>query len=124
MVASNKEWADLEKNLGEKPEAFLKKEGALWFGDKSVTTSEGNIKAANAVITRINSAADKKNERIESLYMEKLMEGTPEFLRAFKPNNPFPSADSEWDAWSALYQPDGGSVNMEASYTSLLRYVR
>lgn len=57
VVASNKEWADLEKNLGVEPETFLKKEGALWFGDKNVTTSEGNIKAANAVITLINSAA-------------------------------------------------------------------
>lgn len=52
------------------------------------------------------------------------MEGTPDFMKAFKPVNPYPTADSEWDAWSALYQPDGGSVNMEASYTSLLNYVR
>ncbi len=39
---------------------FLHKEGALWFGDKSVTTNEGNIKAANAVITLINSDAENK----------------------------------------------------------------
>ncbi len=31
-------------------------EGAFWFGDKNVNTSEGNIKAANAVITKINGS--------------------------------------------------------------------
>jgi glycine/D-amino acid oxidase-like deaminating enzyme len=61
VVASNKEWADLEEKLGEKPGAFLHKEGALWFGDKNVSTSEGNIKAANAVITVINSAVETKD---------------------------------------------------------------
>jgi hypothetical protein len=56
--------------------------------------------------------------------MEKIMEGTPSFMGAFKPYDPLPSADSEWDAWSALYQPDGGSVDMEKSYNSLLFFIK
>jgi hypothetical protein len=54
--------------------------------------------------------------------MEKLMEGSPSFMRAFKPVNPQNSAESEWDAWSALYQPDGGSVDMHASYLRFFKY--
>jgi hypothetical protein len=53
-----------------------------------VNTSEGNIKASNVVINKINSSAKTKDDRIESLYMEKLMQGTPEFMKAFKPYNP------------------------------------
>lgn len=105
----------------QKTETFLHKEGALWFGDKTVSTNEGNIKAANAVITQINSSAQGKDERVESLYMDKIMEGTPSFMKAFKPHNPTQSAESEWDKWSALYQPDGGSVDMKASYNAFLQ---
>jgi hypothetical protein len=97
---------------------FLHKEGALWLGDRNVTTSEGNIKAANAVITTINSTAQDKSNPIKSLCIDKLMEGQPDFMKSFQLYNPTGSTTSEWDAWTALYQPDGGSVDMKASYDS------
>lgn len=49
------------------------------------------------------------------------MKGTPPFMKAFKPHNPEKKGESEWDKWSALYQPDGGSVDMEASYSRFLK---
>lgn len=114
-MESNLTWKALEDEFEERDgvrSTFLHREGALWFGDKNVTTSEGNIKAANAVITQINAAATTKNERLESLFMQKLMEGTPNFMKAFKPYNVGNTAESEWDSWSSLFQPDGGSVDM------------
>lgn len=52
------------------------------------------------------------------------MQGSPEFMKAFKPNDVANSATSEWDTWSALYQPNGGSVDMEASYVTFTNFVR
>ena len=52
------------------------------------------------------------------------MQQSPEYMRAFKPFENLGSQDSEWDSWSALYQPDGGSVNMEKSYTTFYNYVK
>lgn len=127
VLESNKEWKAVEEDLqpfNDLKRKFLSEEGALWFGDKNTSTSEGNIKAANAVIGMINSSARTKEERVESLYMEKLMQGSPEFMRAFKPNDVPNSATSEWDTWSALYQPNGGSVDMEASYLAFTNFVR
>ncbi len=125
VVESNKEWKRVEDYFSQVDKThheFLLKEGALWFGDRNVNTNHGNIKASNAVINKINSSAKTQNDRIESLYMEKLMEGTPDFMKAFKPYNPQNSAESEWDTWAALYQPDGGSVNMKASYERFHKY--
>jgi hypothetical protein len=56
--------------------------------------------------------------------MEKLMKGVPDFMKAFKPYDLVNSSSSEWDSWSALFQPDGGSVDMKASYTAFLNYIR
>jgi hypothetical protein len=56
--------------------------------------------------------------------MEKIMEGSPYYMKAFKPINDKDSAESEWDAWSALYQPDGGSVDMQSSYNRFHQYVK
>ena len=56
-MESNEEWKEVQIGLkDDTSEVLLHKEGALWFGDKNTTTSEGNIKAANAVITLINSS--------------------------------------------------------------------
>lgn len=74
VLESNKEWARVEEKFGKKDKLLLK-EGSIWFGDKNVNTNEGNIKAANGVITIINSKSE--DERIESLYMEKIMQGSP-----------------------------------------------
>lgn len=51
------------------------------------------------------------------------MKGSPEYMRAFKPWNRLEEKSYEWESWSALYQPDGGSVNMEASYKAFYDYV-
>ena len=56
--------------------------------------------------------------------MEKIMPGAPEYMKAFKPVNDLKKGEFEWDSWSALYQPDGGSVNMQESYNSLLEHIR
>lgn len=40
-------------------------------------------------------------------------------MRAFKPTKP-----NEWDSWSALYQPDGGSIDMKASYDAFHLYIK
>ena len=44
-------------------------------------------------------------------------------MKAFQPVNEPDSPVSEWDSWSALYQPDGGSVNMQLTYTSMYDYI-
>lgn len=40
-------------------------------------------------------------------------------MRAFKPETSF-----EWDSWSSLYQPEGASIDMKASYDAFYNYVK
>jgi hypothetical protein len=58
------------------------------MGDKHVNTTEGNIKAAHETITEINSTLREGEKKIESLYMEKIIQESPEYMRAFKPEHP------------------------------------
>jgi len=40
-------------------------------------------------------------------------------MKAFKAGLP-----AEWADWSSLYQPDGGSVDMKASYDAFYLYIK
>lgn len=44
-------------------------------------------------------------------------------MKAFKPYNVGESAESEWDTWTSLFQPDGGSVDMKLSMSKILSYI-
>ena len=37
------------------------------------------------------------------------MKNSPNYMEAFKPNE-------DWASWSAIFQPDGGSINLKQSY--------
>ena len=52
------------------------------------------------------------------------MPGCPKYMDAFKPVDEEGSKSSEWDSWSAPYQPDGGSVNIKACYQQFLQFAR
>lgn len=40
-------------------------------------------------------------------------------MRAFKPEKQF-----EWDSWSSLFTPEGGSIDMKGSYDAFYNYVK
>ena len=117
MLESNNYWDQIEaealKNVGSASKAkFRHREGALWFGDKDVTTSEGNIYDSNYILEK---------ENVDRLYMLSLISNHPQFFRNFK----FGSSTEEkeiWQNWAALFQQDGGSINMEASYDYFWKY--
>ena len=52
--------------------------------------------------------------------MESLIPTQPAFFKNFKFDPQDPNDNSK--EWAALLQPDGGSINMEASYTYFLKY--
>ena len=91
---------------------FRHSEGALWFGDKDVTTSEGNIYDSNYILEK---------ENVERLYMLSLIPNHPQFFRNFKFGST-PEEKEIWQNWAALFQQDGGSINMEASYNYFYNY--
>jgi hypothetical protein len=44
-------------------------------------------------------------------------------MKAFKPKENKNPAISEWDNWSSLYLPKGGSIDMRKSYEGFLKSV-
>ena len=45
IAASNEELKNVQQQIG-KNKTFIHKQGTLWFGDRNVNTTEGNIKTA------------------------------------------------------------------------------
>jgi hypothetical protein len=40
-------------------------------------------------------------------------------MKVFKPEHP-----NEWNNWSSFYQPEGGSVDMKASYDAFYSFIK
>lgn len=79
------------------------------MGDVNVTTSEGNIIEAAQVLQSLD---------IPYTYLNRLDGGQPKFLDFFKLDS------EEAKTWSAIYQRDGGSIDMETSYKFFVEKVR
>ena len=117
VLESNNYWDQIEAEANSSlkkgtSKIFRHKEGALWFGDKDVTTSEGNIYDSNYIL---------EQENVDRLYMLSLIPNHPQFFRNFK----FGSTAEEkeiWQNWAALFQQDGGSINMKESYEYFYDY--
>ena len=108
VLESNRYWDFIEEESGK--EKMRLTEGALWFGDKEVTTSEGNIFESNHILEQL---------KVPRLYMESLIPNKPDFFLNFNFDNTIETEDGPKkiaDDWAALFQHDGGSINMEKSY--------
>ena len=68
---------------------------------------------------QINRNLKEGEKKIESLYIDKVIPESPEYMKAFKPEH-----HNEWENWSALYQPEGGSVDMKASYEAFYNFIK
>ena len=60
-----------------------------------------------------NYVLEKNN--VDKLFMESLIPNHPQFFRNFKFGTN-PKEKEVWKNWVALFQQDGGSINMKASY--------
>ena len=77
-----------------------------------MTSSEGNIYDSNYVL-------DKEN--VDRLYMTSLIPNHPQFFRNFQFSEE-PEKKEIWQNWAALFQQDGGSINLKASYEYFYKY--
>ena len=77
VIESNGYWDSLETEAQGHgvTTKFRHTEGGLWFGDKYVTTSEGNIFQSNQLLGELG---------VERLYMESLIPTQPTFFRNFQ----------------------------------------
>ena len=79
VIQSNGYWDEVqaEAQINKKlPDLkFRHTEGGLWFGDKNVTSSEGNIFESNNVLDQLD---------VDKLYMESLLPNQPTFFKNFK----------------------------------------
>ena len=107
VIESNKYWDQIE---AESQMKFRHTEGALWFGNKYITTSEGNIFESNSVLEDLD---------VERLYLVQMIPEYPKFFKNFK----FLESNKDvWKDFNALFQHDGGSINFDASYNYFLDY--